>query len=400
MSISFARRVFTLGLVGALSLPFVACKKSSSSSAAASSPTYSVGGTITGLVGTVVLQNMGGDDLSVSASGTFTFSKKLAANASYAVTVVTDPTGQDCVVTDPTGTVGSADVNTVSIACSFEVVAGCDSGLTLASNDAADAAKAMGICTGLSSAGWELPDGTTNSTSPVASISGNANFHLGHGILSGFGTNVSTREGLNLLAISTGTARRPIDPGYVAPTGVGQSKGFQNGLTGLTGFPSTGDGGGGCTAPSSVAYDGIALRLNLTVPAGANAFTYDYKYYASDFSQYVCTQYADQAAGIVTTPFIAFANSLATNLFNDQNMNSEDILVCDSASHIGYPCTLGSSELTGTGFETKGATGWMTSSVVEVEPGDSVTLRLMVWDSGDGSGDSTLLVDNFRWFSE
>ena len=36
-------------------------------------PPYSVGGTVSGLSGTVVLQDNGGDDLSVSASGAFTF---------------------------------------------------------------------------------------------------------------------------------------------------------------------------------------------------------------------------------------------------------------------------------------------------------------------------------------
>ena len=39
--------------------------------------TYSIGGTISGLTGTVVLENNGGDDLSISANGTFTFSYPL-----------------------------------------------------------------------------------------------------------------------------------------------------------------------------------------------------------------------------------------------------------------------------------------------------------------------------------
>ena len=39
---------------------------------------YQVGGTVSGLSGTVVLQDNGGDDLSVSASGGFTFATALA----------------------------------------------------------------------------------------------------------------------------------------------------------------------------------------------------------------------------------------------------------------------------------------------------------------------------------
>ncbi len=41
-------------------------------------PTYTVGGTISGLTGTVVLENNAGNDLSTSANGAFTFSTALA----------------------------------------------------------------------------------------------------------------------------------------------------------------------------------------------------------------------------------------------------------------------------------------------------------------------------------
>ena len=44
----------------------------------ANTATYSVGGTVSGLSGTVVLQDNGGDDLSVTANGPFTFATKLA----------------------------------------------------------------------------------------------------------------------------------------------------------------------------------------------------------------------------------------------------------------------------------------------------------------------------------
>ena len=57
--------------------------------------TYSVGGNVSGLSGTVVLQDNGGDDLSVSANGAFTFATKLADGAAYSVTVKTQPVRAD-----------------------------------------------------------------------------------------------------------------------------------------------------------------------------------------------------------------------------------------------------------------------------------------------------------------
>ena len=44
----------------------------------ATSAVYSIGGTVSGLSGTVVLQDNGGDDLSVTASGSFTFATSVA----------------------------------------------------------------------------------------------------------------------------------------------------------------------------------------------------------------------------------------------------------------------------------------------------------------------------------
>src|SRR6185437_2155235 len=78
---------------------------------------YSVGGTVSGLTGTVVLENNGGNDLSVSTNGPFTFSSPLSQGSSYAVTVATQPNGQTCTVANGTGAVGSANVTNVAITC-------------------------------------------------------------------------------------------------------------------------------------------------------------------------------------------------------------------------------------------------------------------------------------------
>jgi len=78
---------------------------------------YTIGGTVSGLSGSVVLQNNGADNDTVSSDGGFTFSTAIAEGSPYAVTVSTQPTGQTCTVTNGSGTVGSANVTSVSVTC-------------------------------------------------------------------------------------------------------------------------------------------------------------------------------------------------------------------------------------------------------------------------------------------
>ena len=70
--------------------------------------TYTVGGTVNGLVGTVVLGN-GGDELSIAANGAFHFTHPVARGAAYAVTVKMHPSfqAQDCTVTNGSGAIGT-----------------------------------------------------------------------------------------------------------------------------------------------------------------------------------------------------------------------------------------------------------------------------------------------------
>ena len=83
----------------------------------AAAATYSVGGTVSGLSGTVVLQDNGGDNLSVGTSGAFTFATALATGSAYNVTVKTNPSGQTCSVANGSGTVGSANITNVAVTC-------------------------------------------------------------------------------------------------------------------------------------------------------------------------------------------------------------------------------------------------------------------------------------------
>jgi len=81
---------------------------------------FTVGGTVSGLSGTVVLQNNGGDNLSLSSDGSFTFSTPVAEGASYNVTVLTQPAGQTCSVTNGSGTMGGSNVTNVGVSCATD----------------------------------------------------------------------------------------------------------------------------------------------------------------------------------------------------------------------------------------------------------------------------------------
>lgn len=78
---------------------------------------HTIGGTVSGLSGSVVLQNNGTDNETVSSDGAFTFATAIAEGSPYAVTVLTQPSGQTCTVTNGSGTVGSANVTSVSVTC-------------------------------------------------------------------------------------------------------------------------------------------------------------------------------------------------------------------------------------------------------------------------------------------
>ncbi|MEM7182606.1 MAG: putative Ig domain-containing protein [Spirochaetota bacterium] len=80
--------------------------------------TYTIGGSISGLGSSVVLQNNAGDDLTLTADGSFTFTTPITSGTTYSITVLTQPTSPTgtCSVTNASGT-ATANVTNVSISC-------------------------------------------------------------------------------------------------------------------------------------------------------------------------------------------------------------------------------------------------------------------------------------------
>jgi len=81
---------------------------------------YTVGGTVTGLVGQgLVLENNSGNDLLVSSNGAFSFTQGVKNGDSYSVTVKTQPSNpsQTCTVRNGSATIAKAAVTNVIVSC-------------------------------------------------------------------------------------------------------------------------------------------------------------------------------------------------------------------------------------------------------------------------------------------
>jgi hypothetical protein len=78
---------------------------------------YTVGGAVSGLSGTLILQDNGADNLAVNGNGAYVFPSSVAQGAGFDVTVLTQPAGQTCTVTNGSGVMGGADVSNVGVSC-------------------------------------------------------------------------------------------------------------------------------------------------------------------------------------------------------------------------------------------------------------------------------------------
>ncbi|HEY0339255.1 MAG TPA: beta-propeller fold lactonase family protein, partial [Steroidobacteraceae bacterium] len=105
-------------VTGLLCILLAACNDSGSDHGAIAPVT--IGGVVYGLTGSgLVLQDNGGDNLPIAKDGAFVFNTSLYPTSQYAITVLTQPAlpGQVCSVSPASGTVGTTNVNTVSVVC-------------------------------------------------------------------------------------------------------------------------------------------------------------------------------------------------------------------------------------------------------------------------------------------
>jgi hypothetical protein len=109
-------RAATVGILWVAAI-LAGCDGDTTGSPSPAARTYTVGGTVSGLTGSVALANNGSDARTVSSNGGFTFATALPRGAAYNVTITGHPANQTCTVTNGSGTVATANVTSIVVTC-------------------------------------------------------------------------------------------------------------------------------------------------------------------------------------------------------------------------------------------------------------------------------------------
>lgn len=291
----------------------------------------------------------------------------------------------------------------------------CDTGLAV-TGDANAFVNALGLCQkgdathwGVISAAYTQGYGMT--AAPAAGQ---------HGILAKYGSVVKPREGASLGVLSSGWAREFDEAS-------GSTALFKDNWKTMTGsgavppgFPKS---AAGCAMLLPDVHDVISLKLQIKVPANAQGFQIDFNFHSGEWPEFVCTTFNDGFIAYLTSS--AFNGGKPDNISFDSKNNAVSVnngffdrctpnTKTGCAGFLGSPptaaCPGGTAELGGTGFaaltgdgcgdpqqnSSGGATGWLTSHA-PVKGGETITLELMVWDTGDSKLDSLVLLDNLTW---
>jgi hypothetical protein len=291
----------------------------------------------------------------------------------------------------------------------------CDVGLAIDSSDAMDGARAIGICQeaegdkwGVISAEWVKSDGTPLVGGDGGPFGDGSSLDNGKGILAGFGNTVAPREGANMLALSSGSARDPGDASYHDPAGDWKDS-LSHGAP--AGYPKDSPS---CPAgtESGEPYDSAGLRLAIKTPTDAKSFTFEFNFYTYEYPDFICDIFNDFFVAMMTpTPTGLPDGNISFDADgNTISVNAGFLQVCEPCSTGGktFNCPLGYGDILGTGFDTNtftlncdiqgsAATSWLVTTAPIEAPGEEITLHFAIWDSGDGSLDSTTLIDNFRF---
>jgi hypothetical protein len=224
-----------------------------------------------------------------------------------------------------------------------------------------------------------------------------------------------SREGDAFLVISSGRFNNPDADGVLTmPVGAHQT-GVDNGNAGGSGLPApvspfSGSNGGAGGTPflncdevndcsdsllaqwnqgGGDANDMMWFQFEAPVPGGTHGWSIDFAYFSAEFPEWVGTTFND--IFLIWSSSETYTGNIC--FVNDQ------------------PCTVtalwpvlyqeAAPELAGTGFDgnTSGSTGWFQAKG-SAAPGELLQLTFAVFDMGDSSWDTAVVIDHFQWDCE
>jgi hypothetical protein len=292
---------------------------------------------------------------------------------------------------------------------------------------AEDFAKAIGICATAAKDGYGLVSAQfTRGHKSFGSVKNEQ-----HGVLAKFGDVLKPREGTKLGVLSTGYAQEfngapgRLFGGDAFGSTAETSKDWEGTGALPPGFPKASVG---CPQSDEI-HDAIGIELTLKAPKNASGVRFDLNFFSSEWPAYICSSFNDGFLAYLSAKgfnsgtadnisFDSLTNPVSVNNgFFDRCTSAVDIGCAPGAKRAVSQCPGGVNELRGTGYGADGkwcelfklagtggdkvstnggATGWLTSSA-PVSPGEELTLHFIVWDTGDGALDSSVLLDNFKW---
>lgn len=285
----------------------------------------------------------------------------------------------------------------------------CSTAAKLANVTGADLAAALDLCQvttpspapadrrwGLVSAALQLSNGTGSPAAEQVAVLGDLGV-------------VTPRRNATFAALSSGTARDALDPGFTSPfapsfTTANSASAPQDYLEVHGGtLPAV----PGCPRGAATVHDPVQLRLVVRVPTNAAGLRVRFRMFSSEYPQYVCSEFNDRFLVLLDS-----ANRVTSdkNIAYDAEGNAPSVDVgwfdhCEPAAPplAGFACASGTGGLQGTGYldvaatpDGGAATSWLAAEA-PVVPGETITLRFVTWDTGDHHGDSLVLLDGFEW---
>lgn len=292
----------------------------------------------------------------------------------------------------------------------------CSSAAKFSGTTATDLLNAMDICKVSANGSWGIVGTPTLTRANGSGAVDNRQIS----VMTQFGTHASNAAIANstLASLSSGRARDANDPDPMT----------SNDYSYYTGTPpadfTAAHGGSlpttkaGCPAGSG-ANDGVMLSVQLKVPTNALSLSFNFRFFSHEYWSYTCSEYNDffiamlytGAGGIPADKNISFD---ASGSYISVNSNAF-FTVCQAKT--GYTCPDGLAPLNGTGFDINicretdqwgdctsegknaGATKWL-STTAPVVPGETITLKFVIWDTSDQILDSLVLLDNFKWSAQ